>query len=82
MCWLEISKAKWQTLVLTSNTHHIWMFSCLQSSKDLKAQKLCNKFLGLIIVHVIKITSTNFDGCHKVTYKYVLHLGKLDKNMH
>ncbi len=40
---------------------------------------VCSKFLGLIIVHVIKITLTNFDGCHKVTYKYVLHLGKLDK---
>jgi len=40
-----------------------------------------NKLQGLIIVHVIKISLTNFDGCHKVTYKYVPHLGKLDKNM-
>jgi hypothetical protein len=43
---------------------------------------VCRKFLGLITVHVIKITLTDFDGCHKVTYKYILHLGKLDKSMH
>ncbi len=41
-----------------------------------------NKLQGLIIVHVIKISLTDFDGCHKVTYKYVPHLGKFDKNMH
>jgi hypothetical protein len=40
-----------------------------------------NKLQGLIIVHVIKINLIDFDGCHKVTYKYVPHLGKLDKCM-
>jgi len=43
---------------------------------------VCNKLQGLIIVHVIKINLTDFDGYHKVTYKYVPHLGKLDKSMH
>jgi hypothetical protein len=37
---------------------------------------ICSKLRGLTTIHVIKITLTNVDGCHKVTYKYVLHLGK------
>jgi hypothetical protein len=50
--------------------------------KRLESPKVVyNKLQGLIIVHVIKISLTNFDGCHKVTYKYVPHLGKLDKNI-
>jgi hypothetical protein len=36
-----------------------------------------SKLRGLITIHVTKITLTDFDGYHKVTYKYVLHLGKI-----
>jgi hypothetical protein len=43
---------------------------------------VCSKFLGLIIIHVIKITLIDFDGCHKVVDKYVMHLGKFDKSMY
>jgi len=58
----------------------ISMLAIKQRFESLKT--ICCKIKGLIKVHVIKITLTNFDGCHKVIYKYVPHLGKLDENMH
>jgi predicted glycoside hydrolase/deacetylase ChbG (UPF0249 family) len=61
---------------------HIDAFMLVTKQRLESPKVLCSKFLGLIIIHVIKITPIDFDGCHKVTYKYVLHLGKLDKNMH
>jgi hypothetical protein len=40
ICWPFVSKVKCQILEFKSSTHCIWMFSCLNSNNDLKAQKL------------------------------------------
>jgi hypothetical protein len=43
-------------------------------------ETICCKIGSLITIHVIKITLIDFDGSHKVVYKYVPHLGKLDEH--
>jgi hypothetical protein len=58
----------------------IFMLAIKQRFESLET--ICCKIRGLITLHVIKITLIDFDGCHKVVYKYVTHLGKLDESMH
>jgi hypothetical protein len=57
-----------------------FMFAIKQIFESLKT--ICCKIGGLMAIRVIKITLIDFDGCHKVVYKYVPHLGKLDESMH
>jgi len=42
---------------------------------------LCNELQNIIIKRVMRITLTNLDSCHKVTHKYISHLGKFNENI-
>ncbi len=64
-----------------SGLHYMWMFSCLNSSKE-GPKVVYNEIGSGIIVHIIDVRLIYLDNCYQITHKNIVHLRKLMGSMH